>query len=282
MRSRNLAFLSCAVVAAVGLLAAPAAMATGFSCNSFNPSVTVTAGPCPVTDANATGGCQPQESITGFTGIKYRVTGNADYIAALVTANNTVVSSGRVYPGCPASGSGGDPVTDLGERSCHEQTVTLGCNAVNATTDFWIVVQGRKAAVLQSIAVKRNSCVKSFAIAGLGYDVNPFQQTQKTETVNFKGCAVTFTYDVISGAVINAVQEPPPLSTKPACVGTQNDGTCCAFNGGEDVSLLELTLNGHSLGTGQFGQGYVSSGQNSCTTRVIGGRVYTWGSPCPE
>src|SRR5262249_29673695 len=152
----------------------------------------------------------------------------------------------------------GDEVTELGERSCHEKAISFSCGSV--TTDIWIVVKGKKAPVLQSVAVKRNSCVKSFAILGLGTDVNPFHQAQTTETVNFKGCVVTFTKDVTSGAVVSAVLEPPPVSTKPACASGQNDGTCCAFNGGEDVSHLELTLNGQPLGTGQFGDGYVSSG----------------------
>ena len=274
MRSRNLAFLSCTVVAAAVLLATPAVMAGGKdTCSTFAPTVTVLAGPCPVLNGTPSA-CEPAESVTGFTGIKYRVTGSPDYVAALVTANNAIVSGGHVYPACA-----GDPTTDLGARSCHEQAISFSCGSV--TTELWIVVQGRKAAVLQSVAVKRNSCIKSFAVAGLGVDVNPFQQTQKNETVNFKGCAVTFTYDVNTGLVLNAVLEPPPLSTKPVCAAGQNDGSCCAFNGGEDVSHLELTLNGQPLGTSQFGQGYVSSGQNSCTTRVIGGRVYTWGSPCP-
>ena len=276
MRSRNLAFLSCTVVAAAVLLATPSVNAGGSrdTCSTFSPTVTVVAGPCPVLNGTPSA-CQPAGASTDFTGIKYRVTGSPDYVAALVTANNAIVSAGRVNAPCV-----GDEVTELGERSCHEQAISFSCGSV--TTDIWIVVKGRKAAVLQSVAVKKNSCVKSFAVPGLGVDVNPFQQTQTTETVNFKGCAVTFTKDVNSGAIVNAVLEPPPLSTKPACASGQNDGTCCAFNGGEDVSHLELTLNGQPLGSGQFGDGYVSSGDHSCTTRVIGGRVYSWGSPCPQ
>jgi hypothetical protein len=262
-------FLCCTVVAAVGLLAASGAMASGYSCSTFAPTVTVAAGPCPVSSTSPTA-C---EASGPYTGIKYSVTGSPDYIAALVTANNTVVSTGKLYAPCV-----GDPVTELGEQSCHEQAITFGCQTVTAA--FWIVVQGQKGAVLQSVAVKRGGCVKSFAVAGLGFDVNPFQATQKVETVNFKGCAVKFTYDIVTGAVVSAAIDPAQ-STKPVCAVGQNDGTCCAFNGGEDVSHLELTLNGQTLGTGQFGQGYVSSGTNSCTTRVVGGRVYTWGSPCP-
>jgi hypothetical protein len=47
------------------------------------------------------------------------------------------------------------------------------------------------------------------------------------------------------------------------------------------VDKLKVTLDGVDLGSGQFGSGYVSSGSASCTTRIIGGRLYTWGSPCP-
>jgi hypothetical protein len=260
-------------VAATGLLAAPAAMATGATCTTFNPVVTVLLGPCPVSGANPTA-CEPAGSVTGFTGIKYSVTGSPEYVAALITANNTWVSGGTPYLACQ-----GDPVTDLGEKSCHEKAVTFGCN--QATAQFWIVVAGQKSAVLQSVAVKKGYCVKSFAVPGLGSDLNPFQQAQKFETVNFKGCAVTFQYDVVTGAVTSAALDPSQ-STKPVCAPNVNDGNCCAFNGGEPVSNLSLTLNGHPLGAGVFGDGYVSSGTNSCTTRVIGGRVYTWGSPCPE
>ncbi len=277
MRNKNKAFLSCAMVAAIGLLASPAAMATGgSSCSSFNPTITIAAGPCPVASANPTV-CEPAESVTGWTGIKYVVSGSPDHVATVVTANNVVVSVPGVqfYAACV-----GDPVTGLGKGSCHERALKVNPNALTGV--FWLVVQKQKAGILQSIVAKKGSCSKSFAVPGLGYDVNPFVAAQKVETVNFKGCAVTFRYDVMSGAVLSATLEAPPVSTKPACGVGQNDNTCCAFNGGDDVSNLELTLNGQSLGAGVFGDGYVSSGQNSCTTRVIGGRVYSWGSPCPE
>lgn len=273
MRNQT-AFLSCAAVAVAALLAAPAAMASGsYSCSSFAPAVTVLAGPCPVSSANPTA-CEPAGSVTGLTGIKYSVTGSPTSVAALVTANNTIVSSGQTYAACV-----GDPATGLGKQSCHEKAVAFGCSS--AAAEFWVVVSGNKSAVLQSVAVKKGSCLKSFAVPGLGTDINPFQAAQKVETINFKGCAVRFQYDVVTGAVVSAAVDPSQ-STKPVCATGQNDGTCCAFNGGEDVSHLELTLNGQTLGSGQFGEGYVSSGTNSCTTRVIGGRVYTWGSPCPN
>lgn len=268
MRSKKMAFLCCAIVGATGLLAAPAAMATGNTC-SFG--VQVLQGPCPVLGANPSA-CQPAGSVTGYTGIQYSVSGSPDYIATLITANNIWVSGGTPRPVCQ-----GDSVTDLGARSCHEQAVTFGCN--QPTTSFWIVVKGQKAAVPLSMAIKKGYCVKSYPINGLGSDLNPFQATQKVETINFKGCAVKFTYDVVTGAVTSAALDPS--STKRACDIGENSEECCAFNGGEDVSHLELRLNNQTLGAGVFGDGYVSSGTNSCTTRVIGGRVYSWGSPCP-
>jgi hypothetical protein len=275
MRIRDKAFVSGAVVAVVGLLSAPAAMATGsYSCSSFyaGAGVSAVAGPCPVASANPAA-CEPSGSYTGFTGIKYRVTGSPEYIAALVTANNTVVSAGQTSAACV-----GDSATGLGKQSCHEKAVAFGCNV--ATAEFWIVVTGQKTAVLQSVALKKSSCIKSFAVPGLGSDSNPFQTARKTETVNFKGCAVDFVFDPVTGAVVSA--QLNTAESKPVCSGTEAAGTCCSPVVQQDVSQLQLYLGTQPLGAGVFGDGYVSSGTNSCTTRVIGGRVYTWGSPCPE
>lgn len=270
MRNRQL-FFCLALVVAVGLLAAPAAMATG-NCSTYAPTVTVE-GPCPVVDP-AFPACA---DAGGYTGIKYTVGGSpSDHAAVLVTKNNEIVpvANRPVFEPCV-----GDNVTGLGKNSCHERTVKLSGSGYTST--FWIVVKGTKTAALQSIALKKHSsnCVKSLAVAGLGFDVNPFQAAQKVETVNFKGCAVKFVYDVATGSVLSAAIDPDE-STKPPCGTSPNDGTCCAFYD-DDVSNLELTLNGQPLGAGQFGEGYVSSGVDSCTTRVIGGKVYTWGSPCP-
>lgn len=292
MRRKKTAFLSCAAVATVALLAAPAAMATGYSCSSFYSAanVTVVAGPCPVDSKNPSG-C----STAGpYTGIRYKVEGSPSYIAALVTANNAVVSTNyRVYPACQ-----GDPATDLGEQSCHEKAVTFNCTT--ATTYIWIVVEGRRGPVLQSVALKNNKgCVKSFAVTGLGYEISQFQATAATESVDFKGCVVDFVTDPLTGAVLSASWNRDKSTIKDECpappYGTNppDPGSCCSNPISFDVSKLSIGVNDSrfgnctaqnpcSLGFGQFGSGYVSSGTNSCTTRVIGGRVYTWGSPCPE
>jgi hypothetical protein len=49
------------------------------------------------------------------------------------------------------------------------------------------------------------------------------------------------------------------------------------------VDQLTLFVPGPgNVGVPKFGDGYVSSGTNSCMTRIIGGRVYSWGAPCPD
>ena len=96
MRIRT-AFLSCTVVALAASLVPTAAMATGYSCSSYNWTVTVESspldgapgvkGPCAVADP-AYPVCVSQGA---FTGIQYKITGSAkDYVATLVTRNNTV------------------------------------------------------------------------------------------------------------------------------------------------------------------------------------------------
>ena len=171
-------------------------------------------------------------------------------------------------------------MTELGEAVLPREGDHLRLQT--ATAPFWIVVTGQKAAVLQSVAVKRGSCIKSFAVPGLGFDVNPFQATQKVETVNFKGCAVKFQYDIVTGAVTSAAIDPTQ-STKPGCAVARTTPPAARSTAAQDVSHLKLTLNGQPLGTGQFGEGYVSSGTNSCTTRVIGGQgLHAGAAPARE
>jgi len=265
MRTRT-AYVSCAIVAAFGLLAPTTAMATGWgSCSSFTPNIEVVEGPCPVSNPESPA-CSAQGN---FTGIKYQNTGSsADHLATLVTRNNTVsgATGNQTYNACS-----GDPLTGLGKHSCHEKAVKI--NPYGQTVAFWVVVDGRKAAVETSVAAKKGSCIKSFAKPGLGLEgPNAFLTTQKTETLVFKGCAVTFELNATTGEVVNAFNDP-----------SQSDPTVtCSDLIVSTVDKLNLTLDGvGNLGFGQVGDGFISSGEDSCTTRVIGGRVYTWGSPCP-
>jgi hypothetical protein len=262
--------------AAVGLLTATTVMAWddhSCSCSGFTPTIVVAEGPCPISDPS-----NPVCSSQGdWTGIRYRNTGSsADYLATLVTVNNQVstATGNQVYSACS-----GDPTTKLGKYSCHELAVKM--NPANQATGFWIVAKAtvgksQRQAILTSVAAKKGNCIQSFPVLGLGLDsqASPFQTLKKTETVVFKGCAVTFEFDSLGNVVdaFNDVSQSDPSAT-------------CSGLIVSTVDKLSITLNepgAGDLGGGQFGDGYISSGTNSCTTRVIGGKVYTWGSPCPH
>lgn len=261
--NKKKAFLSCAVVAAIGLLAAPEAMATG-SCTSFVPTITILEGPCPVDSSN------PLTCLTSgpYTGIKYKITGSPDHVATVVTANNTVlVPSGfQAYAACA-----GDPVTFLGKYSCHEKAVKVNPNAA-AAGEFWLVVTGAKTPILQSMVAKKGFCIQPFAVVGLGLNLPPVAPVTETLTdgdcSSLAGCcAVEFTLNGIGGEVLSAKLVPPSapgcsLDVKPA-------------------SALELILDGESLGPGNFGNGYFHSGDTSCTVKTVGDKVYRYGNPCP-
>jgi hypothetical protein len=261
MQTYKKAILFCVAVAALGLASAASAVAGGWqktSCSSFNPNIVVLEGPCPVADPN-----QPECGSSGdYTGVMYQNTGSyADHLATLVTRNNivSVATGNQSYDACD-----GDPVTGLGKLSCHEKAVKV--NPADQTTAFWIVVDGYKQGIETSVVAKKGSCVKSFPVVGLGLGsaVAPV-----TETLTHGQCAVVFTLDSASGSVLNAQLTQDSI-----------DAGCNLIN--DSVENLEVKLGSQTLGFGQFGSGYVQTGSTSCTTRIIGGRVYSWGSPCPE
>jgi len=292
MRVRK-AFLSMALVTAAGLLMAAAAMADfdfpPRKCTVGSWKVEVVDGPCAVADP-----ANPSCGQGSNTGIQYKVTiltGSAfpDSISTLVTVNNTVstATGNYVFPACQ-----GDLATDLGERSCHEQAVRVAATPVDSLTEtFWVVVAGtHKQPVPTSVVTKKKLSVQSAAILGLGLDLpegcvstcgnfDPDQTLKKVEIVDFKGCSVEFDTSLTTGAVLNVTLLPVCSSTP---TGPCSTNASCSFYPG-NVSDLQLYQNGvGTLGTGNFGDGTISTGSNSCTTRIIGGKVYTWGSaPCP-
>jgi hypothetical protein len=268
MRSKKMAFLCCAIVAAMSLLASPAAMATGGSnsCAAFAPNVEVVEGPCPVSDPSNPV-CTGQGA---YTGIKYQNTGTcADHLATLVTRDSIVslATGNQVYSACS-----GDPLTGLGKLSCHEKAVKV--NPATQTTAFWVVVQGTKDPIETSVVAKKGSCLVSKALPGLGQDA---PAAPVTEILQHGACAVEFTLNAVTGKVQSAKLTQASLDAGCESPSMGSDGTL----NGKPAENLELVLGGVSLGFTNFGEGYVNTGSASCTTRIVGGRVYSWGAPCP-
>lgn len=271
MRVRTKAFLSCAVVAIIGLLASTGVIASGGGgnvptgapsppptwCSTGLYKIEVASGPTFVS-CSATGG--------QCTEIEYAVTagGVPDHVAVVQGIGIwSMVGPGSQWylPGV------GDPVTGLGKFSSHEQAAKI--NPSSSVLNFKIRLAGRRNPSPTAVATKKGSKFGSCRILGIGLEAgpNPFQQVQRTETVNFKGCSVNFHYDATSGAFLGAERA--------------DDSLGCDFYE-NNIDDLTINLPGLTLTDGKFGEGYISSGTNSCTTRIIGGRVYTWGSPCPD
>lgn len=268
MRCRRIKLTSAA--AAVGLLVATAAGAHDDpprSCSGGGWTITVVAGPCPVQDNSAPSCAEPGPS----TGIQYKVVGSADVVATLATLNNTVstATGNVVYEPCK-----GEPSTGIGKFSCQEQAIKG--NLVGGK--FWVVVDGHKGSISTSIVAKKGKNAQAFVIEGFGTDppnacvsscgnFDPDQTLTKTEILKFKDCSVQFDFSLTTGEVLSATL-------------TGDSDPLCHFET-NDVGSLDITLNGTPIGTAKFGDGIIASGSASCTTRVIGGKVYTWGKPCP-
>jgi hypothetical protein len=230
-------------------------------------------GPCSVANP-----ADPDCDTPGdYTAVRYKLTGQgADHVSTLVTANNSVytASGNSAYAACS-----GDGVTGLGKYSCHEKAVRFnpalykqGNSLVTGDRFLWVVVAGNKQPIQTSIAVKKGSCVQSYSVIGLGLDFNAVAPVTETLThenpTTQEKCSVEFTLDSIGGNVLSAKLTPDSIQA----------GCNLRVDNAPDV---EIKINGilHRM---KFGQGYFQSGEQSCTTRVIGGRVYSWGNPCPE
>jgi hypothetical protein len=297
MRTRR-TFFPCALAAAAGLSAAAAVMAAEAdlpqSCTTPSGwNVAVTQGPCATTQTSSTGAltCSPTGTNTG---IEYSVTGpgiTPDHVFSFVHVSQAgdvlFVGGGlegAIYPLCV-----GDPLSGVGLYACHEQGIRLNAEQGKAN-QFKVIVKGQRDPIASSVVVKKGKTTDSCKIKGLGLQTsgsdgsvacvsscgnfNPDQTIKRFETVQFKGCAATFEYDTTTGAVVNAFADHD----------LDEPGANCSDLTLSNVGDLELSLLGTPIGggKGKFGDGYLSTGNTSCTTRIIGGKVYTWGTaPCP-
>jgi hypothetical protein len=276
----NKAFLSCTLVAAAGLLAARPAMTADIptSCKLYlltdkgHPEekhpwfVNVSSGPSFVSCNSPSGQC---------TEIEYEISGlfPADRFAVLEGVDVMFVNGGgqtQSYAPCA-----GDPFTGIGKHACHEQAVAISPSG--PVTKLKIGLDGQRKTSPTSIVVQKGDDTRACLIEGIGVDdgAAPSQSLQTVETKVFEGCAVTFKFDS-AGNVLSAAND----------VKHSDPGATCTPLIITTVDKLSLTLDipgvgSQSLGLAQFGDGYISTGSASCTSRVIGGKVYTWGKPCP-
>ena len=182
----------------------------------------------------------------------------------------------------PCEGIPSEHESGFGGDSCHEQAIEVDVG--RGVTRFEVVLAGLRHSSPTSMAGlrdehDRDDGLEACTILGLGLEGGPdaFQVTLRTETIDFKGCEVEFTRDPVTGEVQKARLLTETSDSGEPCQSPtlRDDGTIDPRPAGG----VEVILGAVNLGVGRFGDGYISTGTESCTTRVIGGRVYTWGAP---
>jgi hypothetical protein len=269
MRKSGAVVLSCSIL--VGVLAVAAAAGADQTCQAGAYTVS-TAGPV----------------VSGSsTSITYVITGGTlDHAATVVgTPSNDCFTRGIVSVTGSSQATGnqsyapavGDPVTGLGKLACHEEAAKINPNGTKAT--FIVTVNGIRNPALKSVVVKKGSSVNSCAIVGIG-DGGTGAPTPApvTEIIKEPGsnCAVEFSFDRASGALLDAHVTG---DSDPDCKLTKTPAA--NLNLEVNTPIGSCTSPPCSLGLASFGSGYIHTGSSSCTTRFIGGSLYSWGSPCP-
>src|SRR5262249_20208539 len=151
----------------------------------------------------------------------------------------------------------------IGTNDCSSQAVRLDADDLNPTTNAYsIIVQDAKALRGKAMIVRKGTMVERCRIASLGQDdVNVNAEKTTSEEVNVKGCTVTIPKDALTGEGGQAT------ISGPGCVFVAN---------GAPVNAGSLVIDGKDVGAFTFGDGFVSSGASSCTTKVVSNRLYTW------
>ena len=198
------------------------------------------------------------------TRMDYEVTGSgSDHVVIQVAADVEVEQPDERF----VSGScDADTTTGLGGQ-CHMQTVRL--NSDKNQTTFSLVVRGKKLPVASTVYVKKGRTVERCRIASLGADpiapLDPFQSVAESTTIAFKDCKVTIPRSTADGT--------PGIAT--FAEGSHPD---CAFvANSEPLENLSLQVNGQAVGLTRFSTDFeAGSGEGSCSTQVIRGRVYSF------
>jgi hypothetical protein len=248
---------SCWVAAALLLAAAGASASDApLQCTTSGGSWIVRASdpfdavPCPV------GNC---------TGITYNLTptrgDTPDHVVVLVEHDTPIVIPPSTFDTAPCVG---DNVTGLGVRDCSKQTARINqSQAKNGPFD--LVVQGVVKPMGASIVVKKGTKVtEQCRIQSLGvpYDIDPHQQVASEQTYTFKTCKLKIPVD--------------PKTGIPGTATVEGDPSCKILANNESVDALSVSVNGSPIGNGTWASdGGFSTGENSCTNRIVSGRLYT-------
>jgi hypothetical protein len=217
------------------------------------------------------------------TCISYAVSGGGtpDHAATFLRSEASVVS----FSGSASTATCGtnDSVMGLGANLlCHEKLIHWNNQATKASS-FTLRVAGKRKAALTSVAMRKGNSQGTCTMTGIGGEettasatcvnscgnFDPHQSVRKTEIFKFENCEMTFEFDTTTGAV-TYFDAQPIAGSGASCEKKEGPIGDLLVNGG-------LILSNDPLGNDvvRFGDGWINSGSNSCSTRLIGGWYYT-------
>ena len=315
----SFAFIVVAAVMVAGPLAAQGPGSDSCVTQSLNGKwsnweVNVIEGPCPVDcSTNLDGQSIQCNSGLDCTGIVYEISkagksywtdesaidGDGESGLAVTKSSGgkgvVILARGPIPPGFGGNGItvyppcvGFSEFLELGEGSCHEQAIRYSPPGGNPEGfQFSVVVEGARDFATTAIGIKKSK--KEYCeILGFGREIpdscvpscgnfNANQTITRKEILDFKGCKLEFIFDLATGAVIDVDLFDDPEAPDD-----------CDF---VEFGVGEMTLNipdgnpARSISIpldATFGDGLISAGTESCSCRVIAGRVYCWGKSCPN
>lgn len=235
------------------LMGAPSSFASDiqFSCTTNGGGWTVEAtAPASVPCVVGGGECTAMNyTITPRPGVS-----TPDHVAILVDHALTVEPIGSRTIALPCDG---DSVSNIGIRDCSTQAVRM--NEEGETRTYKMSVQGDAGVFSSSIVVKKGKQIEECGIASLALlasTCDPKAQQTSKETFTFDDCEVEITLNPCTGE---------PLTS------TVVSGDCAV--GSIAIDEIKLEING-VLQNVTVGEGWLSSGQDSCTTRWFNRQPY--------
>jgi hypothetical protein len=240
------------VVALIASIGVAAASDLPFECttNGGGKWKIVAHGPTSIScPAPASGACTAMQfAIQPLVGTQ------PDHVAILAGHDVTIVSTDSRNVAAPCDG---DSVTYLGIRDCSMQAVRMNKDA--QTGFFELIVTGDAQPIESSVVVKKGKVIEECRIVSLGLDpvvCDPKAQQASKETFTFDDCEVEIALNPCTGEPLTA---------------TTVSGNCAV--GAVSIDEIKLEING-VLQDVTVGEGWLSSGDDSCTTRWFNRKPY--------
>ncbi len=283
MRFR-MAFLSLGLMAAAAFAAMPAMAA------DTPPQQSCQAGDYLVQAVGPTVGPCRAAPTTTCTRIAYSVSssvsGSPDHLAVFLRAEAgvpTVTPAGVVWNHTDPCTTGDGALGLGGDLLCHDRLIHINNQGVKSGAEsFELEVPGKRLPITTTFVVKQGrSSQVACPIVGIGLEdttatgncvhqcgaFDPNQSVRTVETFKFKGCEITFEFDPTTGELFTFDAQP-----------IAGSGANCTKKMG---LISELFINGGLINPEDpnasmtFGDGWISSGNDSCATRLIAGRYCT-------